>query len=168
MKKENPMRRLAAVLLASFVALPLVAAVGDGYRFHVKVTDGRTGLLANPEFAKLHMTDAQLEKAEDDRVILFDRVEGAKWNWLMVSWLYDGPPPEYAINEHGTAKSPAAADFTLTPIDYKKVRLRCAREQCRVSTTSLDGREVVTDLRRAETTDVRFDSDIAVTFAIEH
>ena len=160
------MRRLAAVLLVSLVALPLFAA--DGYRFHIKVTDGKSGLLANPSFAAMHLTDAQVDKAEDDRVLLLDRVEGAKWNWLMLSWLYDGPPPEYAINDHGTSKSIAAADFSITPLDYKKVRARCERERCRFSTTSTDGREVVTDLRRGETTDLRFDSDIAVSFGVEH
>lgn len=160
------MRRFAAVLLVSFVALPLLAA--DAYRFHVKVTDGRTGLQANPNFANLHMTDAQLDKAEDDRVILFDHVEGAKWNWLMVSWLYEGAAPEYAINDHGTARSAAAADFTLTPIDYRKARFRCAREQCRLSTTSNDGREVATQLRRGETKDIAFDTDLSVAFGVEH
>lgn len=163
------MRRFVAATIVSLLALPLFAADGsDGYRFHIKVTDGKSALLANPSFAQLHMPEAEVDKAEDDRVLLLDHVEGAKWNWLMLSWLYDGPPPEYAINARGTAKSLAAADFTFTPLDYKRLRLRCERDRCRFDTTSTDGREVSTELRRGETTDLRFDSDIAVGFPSEH
>lgn len=158
------MHRLAAVIAVSLLAVPLFAA--DAYRFHIKVTDGETGLRANPQFAELHMTEAQVSKAADDRVLLFDHVDGAHWNWLMVSWLYDGPPPSYGINEHGAARS--SADVTITPLDYKKFRLRCERERCGVGTTSPDGREVETKLERGETTDLRFDSDVALSFAAEH
>jgi hypothetical protein len=160
------MHRLAALVVVSLLAVPLFAA--DGYRFHIKVTDGETGLRANPQFAELHMSEAQVTKAADDRVLLLDHVEGARWNWLMVSWLYDGPPLAYAINDRGTARSAAAADVTLTPIDYKKFRLRCERDRCSVSTTSPDGREITQRLDRGETADMRFDSDVALSFGAEH
>lgn len=159
------MPRLAVVIAVSLLAVPLFAA--DGYRFHIKVTDGETALRANPQLVELHLTEAQIARAADDRVLLLDHVDGARWNWLMVSWLYDGPPPAYAINERGTSRSAAAADVTLTPIDYKKFRLRCERERCSVATTSPDGREVATKLARGETTDVRFDSDVALSFGSE-
>lgn len=162
------MRRLAAaaVLFVSLLALPLFAA--DGYRFQIKVTDGRTALLANPALAELHMTEAEIERAADDRVILLDHAEGPRWKWLTLSWLYDGAPPQYGLNERGTTKSAAAADVTITPLDYKRFRLRCERDRCRVTTTSGDGREAVTELRRGETADLRFQSDIAVAFDAEH
>jgi hypothetical protein len=155
------MHRLAAVLFVSLLAPPLLTAP-DRYRFHVKVTDGETALRANPALAELHMSDAQLARAADDRVLLFDRVEGAHWKWLMLSWLYDGPAPEYALNDRGTAKSSAAADFSIEPVDSKRFRARCLRDRCRFLTTSLDGREVVTDLERGGTTEMRFDSDVDV------
>lgn len=159
-------RVAAAVLLASFAAIPLFAA--DLYRFHIKVTDGETALRAHPALAELHLTEEQIARAADDRVVLLDRTEGLDWGWLTMSWLYDGPPPEFALDEHGSARSASDADFSVTPIDYRKFRVRCGRELCRFGTTSPDGREVTTELRRGETAELRFDSDVDVGFPAAH
>ena len=78
------MRRLVLIVAAAaLIALPLAAS--DGYSFHLKVTDGKTGLLANPDFEKLHMPPQQLERAANDRVMLFDHAAGAHWKWMMLS-----------------------------------------------------------------------------------
>ncbi len=42
------MRRvISIVVLTAVLAVPALAG-DDGYRFHLRVTDGRTGFLANP------------------------------------------------------------------------------------------------------------------------
>jgi hypothetical protein len=158
--------RKAAVLFVSLIALPLLAA-DAGYRFHIQVTDGRTALLANPSLAEMHLTDAQIEKAGDDRVLVLDHAQGAKWKWLMLSWATEGPTPKWMLNDQGTSTA-ALADISIEPIDYQRFRARCLRAQCRFATTSADGRDVVTGLERGATTELRFKSDIAVSFVGEH
>src|SRR5262245_19804780 len=96
------MRRLLSVLIScGWFALPAIA--GDGYRFHLKVTDGRSGLLANPHFDELEISQEHLDRAVKDRVLVFDHAAGAHWIWYMVSWLEDRPTIENGINSRGGA-----------------------------------------------------------------
>ncbi len=46
------MRKIALILAApTWIAFSAIA--DEGYKFHITVTDGRTGLKANPQFADL-------------------------------------------------------------------------------------------------------------------
>jgi len=50
----------------------LLLALLAVYTFHIKVTDARTALLANPHFDELKLSPEQLERAAHDRVMLLD------------------------------------------------------------------------------------------------
>ena len=147
------MHRIVLVLTAALIASPLLAA--DGYSFHLKVTDGKSALLANPDFEKLHMPPAQLEKAAGDRVFLLDHTKDAHFVWLMLSWLDRKPADEYGINSHGVAALDKDADFGLTPVDNDTVAIRCLHAHCQVNAITL---------AKGETKQFPFDSDFKFVF----
>jgi hypothetical protein len=147
------MHRIVLVLTAALIASPLLAA--DGYSFHLKVTDAKSALLANPDFEKLHMPPEQLEKAAADRVLLLDHAKDAHWIWLMLSWLDRKPADEQGINSHGVASVKDGADVGLTPTDDGTIRIRCLREHCQINTVTL---------AKGETKEFPFDSDFKLVF----
>lgn len=149
------MRRYLPVLI--LIALP---ALADGYKFHVNVTDGRTGLLANPDFEKLKLTEEQLDRAAKERVMVFDHTTGTHWIWLMMSWPEDRPTVELGINDRGGGAPGKNADIGLTPLDGGMIRLRCYREQCAIRV----GLRPTVTLQNEESRDFPLDSDFDITF----
>ena len=153
-------RRLAALLSLS---MALSAAAADRYTFHMKVTDGRTALLANPQRDQLKLSPHQLERAAKDRVLLLNEATGAHWTWLMLSWLANKPDAEHLINDRGTAKS-TDADLGLIPTAHGTAKLRCYRESCLIRTT-VEGRVSSTLLGQDESVEIPLDSDVEISFA---
>ncbi len=139
------------MLLLAFPAL-----AEDAYKFHLTKTDGRTGLLANPRFSELRMSQEQLDRAAKDQVMVLDHTTGAHWVWLMLSWKVD---VEQAINDRGSGIPGKDADLSLTPLQNGKVRVRCYREQCRVHAS-----KNVT-LKKGESKDFSVDSDFEIAFS---
>ncbi|HEY0371054.1 MAG TPA: hypothetical protein VGD79_03590 [Thermoanaerobaculia bacterium] len=131
--------------------------------FHVTLTDGRTALQANPKFDELKLSEAQLQDAAKGRVLMLDRTSGAKWNWLVLSWLDNKPAPEHGLNESGVGVVGKTADVSLTPIDDQTFAVRCLHDDCAV-TSSRDGKAEKAALKRGESQQVPFDSDVRVTF----
>lgn len=117
------------------------------YTFHLKLTDGRTALLANPQ---LKTTPAQLERAAKDRVILLDDGKGAHWYWMMLSWKVDA---EQGVNPRGGADPKKDADVAFTPKESGKVRIRCLAEECKAGKTVL---------KNGESVEVEPDVDVSV------
>src|SRR4051794_34176425 len=109
----------------------LIAALVVHYTFHLRLTDGRTGLMANPRFAELNVSEAQLERAEQDRVMLLDRTTGTSWKWLMLSWIEKDPRPEQVVD----------ADLGLTAGTDKRVKVRCLQTRCEILAMTANGRE---------------------------
>ena len=145
------MRRILLLAAAVLFALPLAAS--EGYSFHLKITDGRTGLLANPDFEKLHMTAQQLEHAAHDRVMLFDQASGTHWRWMMLTW--PDKPLEQGINSHGAAKVGGGADVAFSPAAGGNIHLRCLRTRCHAGGATL---------AKGESKDFPADSDFKLTF----
>jgi len=131
--------------------------------FHVTLTDGRTALQANPNFEQLKMSEEQLQDAAKGRVLMLDRTSGAKWNWLMLSWLDKKPAPEHGLNESGVGVVGKTADVSLTPIDANTFAVRCLHDKCEV-TSSRHGKAEKVTLKNGQTQTVRFDSDVRVVF----
>jgi hypothetical protein len=150
------MRRSLA-LVAMLSALPVIA--DESYRFHFCVTDGRTALLANPQFTQMKMPDAMLERAATERVMLFDRGEGARWYWLMASW--PAKPVEQGFDSRGSSKNP---DFGLTPNTDGTVKFRCGRERCQVRVTTPDAKVSSFDLKSDQSQNLPVDADFELTF----
>lgn len=145
------MRRLLLIVAAAvLIALPLAAS--DTYSFHLKVTDGRSALLANPDFEKLHMSPRQLERAAGDRVMLFDHATGTHWKWMMLSWL--DKPLEQGLNTRGAAKPDVNADIGLTPAANGMLHVRCLSARCQVGTVTLS---------KGESKDFPTDSELELT-----
>jgi hypothetical protein len=117
------------------------------YTFHLKLTDGRTALLANPQ---LKTTPAQLERAANDQVLLFDHGKGAHWYWMMLSWKTD---VEQGVNARGGADPKKDADIGFTPKTDGKIRIRCLRDECKVGKVSL---------KNGESIEVEPDVDVSV------
>ncbi|HEY6140140.1 MAG TPA: hypothetical protein VI670_20500 [Thermoanaerobaculia bacterium] len=127
----------------------MLLALLAAYTFHVRVTDARTALLANPHFEELKLTKEQLERAAHDRVMLFDRTTGSHFTWLMMSWPEDKPAVEQTLNDG----APGTPDVGLTPKSEKTLSIRCLREECRIGKVTL---------KKGESTEVPFDSDVRV------
>src|SRR5690349_4623669 len=106
---ESAMRRVMMVV-ATALLVTASASAADGYSFHIRVTDGRTGLLANPDFDKLSISAEQLEKAADSRVVVLDATKDTHWRWLMLSWFDGDPAKEQSIDDRGVARA-EQADF---------------------------------------------------------
>lgn len=158
------MKKLAfALALAAALPLAALPALTRGYKFHLKVTDGKTGLLANPQFADLKMSPKQLDDAQKNRVMLFSDAEGAHWHYLMLSWMESHPNAEQTLNDRGAAPA-ADADFGLVPLSTKTVRLRCLREQCTFAATTANGTRTDATLRKGETKELPLDADFVVGF----
>ena len=134
----------------SLMRKTLLLALLAVYTFHIKVTDARTALLANPHFDELKLSPEQLERAAHDRVMLLDHASGAHWIWLMMSWPEDKPVVEHTLNDG----APGKPDIGLTPKSETEVTIRCLREQCRIGKVTL---------KNGQSTDVPFDSDVSVT-----
>lgn len=156
--------RRTILILAVLIACALPALAEDGYTFHIKVTDAKTALQANPQYSQLQMRGGRLERAAKDRVMLLDHTAGAHWTWLMLSWPNTKPTPEQFINSRGGATPTADADLGLTPNDDGTLRTRCAREQCRIRVTTADKKASVVTLKKGETKDLPFDADYEVSF----
>lgn len=117
------------------------------YSFHLKLTDGRTALLANPQ---LKTTPAQLERAAKTQVMLLDHGEGAHWYWMMLSWK---PDVEQGVNEHGGADPKKDAHVGIMPKPDGKLRIRCLGEECKVGKATL---------KNGESVEVEPDVDVSV------
>jgi len=117
------------------------------YTFHVKLTDARTALLANPQ---VKVTAAQLERAANDQVILFDHAKGQHWYWMMLSWKTD---VEQGVNAKGAAKPDKDADVGFTPKADGKLRIRCLCDECKVGKVML---------KKGESVEVAPDADVSV------
>jgi len=156
------MRKLTLLAFLLFTTFSVYAA--DGYRFHIRVTDGRTGLLSNPDFEKLGMKPEQLENAKNDRVVVLNDTDGTKWRWLMLSWFDNDPKIEQGLAERGAVPADKA-DVTISAGRAGHFRLRCLRESCRV-TIAKDGRpDTYSDLARGEVSKhVPLDSTLTLRF----
>jgi hypothetical protein len=157
------MHKSVAVVIALLVAGSAFAGTASeptAFQFHVKLTDGRSALLANPNVADLKLTEEQVEKAANDRVLLLDETTGTSWTWLMLSWLESKPNTEHGLNRKGTAVPGKNADIGLTPIDQQTLKVRCLHEECTVTA----GAAAPVRLKNGESTNVAFDSDVQVTF----
>ena len=86
----------------------LLLALLAVYTFHIKVTDARTALLANPHLDELKLSPEQLERAAHDRVMMLDHSSGAHWIWLMMS--------EMQATRENTPETHATAFATWAPM----------------------------------------------------
>ena len=139
-------KAIFAAMVWALLALPALAQ--HEYTFHIKLTDGRTALLANPHFDELKMPAEQLQRAAHDRVMLLDHTTGAHWIWIMMSWPEDRPTVEHRLGD-GTGRE----DIGLTPKSAETLAIRCLQEQCRIGKTTL---------KNGASTEVPFDSDVSV------
>jgi hypothetical protein len=140
-------RHILFLLVAVLLAVPVFAA--DGYTFSIRVTDGRSALLSNPDFEKLGMTSEQLARAAADRVVVLDSAEGAHWRWLMLSWFATDPAVEQNVNDHGGA-APEKADFGLSAGRTGHFRLRCLRDECTVTVARPNERDRTLTVKRGD------------------
>ena len=154
----------AAYLIASIVLCAASLSAADHYQFHINVTDGRTGLMANPKFKELKISPEQLEHARNDKVIVLDRTEGAHWNWLMLSVLDKDPGVEYRINDRGVAGTPESADIGLTAGKNGNFSIRCLRDSCSIGVTTSGEHEAIVMLKKGESRDLPLDSDLNLAF----
>lgn len=153
-------RRLLALTLCALFALPALAA---GYSFHLRVTDGRTGILSNPQEEPAAMPAEQLAEAAKSRVLLFERVQGARFVWLMIGWPEGRKDAEYAINEAGSLwASDEEADLALAPKESGLVTVRCLRAQCRIHVTDGGDRRVDVTLNEGQSADLPMNADFDV------
>ena len=125
-------RSIVFLVVAVLFTAPVLAA--GGYTFDVRVTDGRSGLLANPDFANMAITAEQFERAAGSRVVVFEKTTGTHWRWLMLSWFDNDRTIEQRINERGSAP-PEKADFAIGAGRTGHFRLRCLRDECGVTVT---------------------------------
>jgi hypothetical protein len=150
-------RPLFALTLCTLFALPALAA---GYSFHLRVTDGRTALLANPKGAP---PPEQLAEAAKSRVLLFERVKGAHFVWMMLGWPEGEQDTEYAINDAGGIKATdEKADLALAPKESGLVTVRCLRVQCRLHVTDGGDRRVDVTLNKGQSADLPMNADFDV------
>lgn len=147
----------AAVLLA--IAVAASASAETTIAFHVRLTDGRTALLANPSFAELKLSEEQLERAATDRVLLLDQTSGTRWTWLILSWLED-KNVEHGLDTAGVAVVGKGADVSLTPLDDDTVSVRCLHERCELTVAG----EKIATLKNGQSQKVAWDSDVRVAF----
>jgi len=146
---RNALLTIAACALLAWPAM----AQDEEVAFHIRLTDARTALLANPRFDELKISPEQLERAAHDRVMLLDHTSGMHWTWLMLGWPEGKPPAEHGLNGRGVALPGKDADFSVTPKSEETVTIRCLHEQCRIEKATL---------KKDESTDVPFDSDVTV------
>jgi hypothetical protein len=149
-------------VIACVLAFPALAQ--EGYRFHIRVTDARTGLLANPKFEELKIPADQLERAANERVMVFDHAAGGHWMWLMLGIPVGKPAEERGINARGGATPDAGADIGLTLNEDGTVRTRCLRPRCRIRVTTTDKRESSVTLESGQWKDLPLDADFDLAF----
>ena len=141
------LRNVLVLVVAVLLAVPVFAA--DGYTFNIRVTDGRSGLLSNPDFEKLAMTPEQVARAAGDRVVVLDNADGTHWRWIMLSWFDNDPGIEQRVNDRGGA-TPEKADFGFSSGRAGHVRLRCLRDECAITVTRPDERDSVFTVKRGD------------------
>ena len=139
--------RRSIVFLVVAVLFTAPAQAAGGYTFDVRVTDGRSGLLANPDFADMAITAEQFDRAAGSRVVVFDKTTGTHWRWLMLSWFDNDPSIEQRVNDRGAAP-PEKADFAFSAGRAGHVRLRCLRDECAFTVTRPDERDSVFTVKR--------------------
>jgi hypothetical protein len=157
------MRNAAAAILFT-LAVAASASAQTTLAFRVRLTDGRTALLANPSFAELKLSDEQLQRAASDRVLLLDHTSGAKWTWLILSWLPSKPDAEYGLNAAGTAAIDKGADVGVKPLDEHAFRVRCLHERCELTISRNGEQEQKSTLAKGQAQTVAYDSDVRVAF----
>jgi hypothetical protein len=160
MSMSKPFLGAAVVAL---IALPLFAA--EGYSFHIKVTDAKTALLANPKQNEPNapqMSPDFLERAAKNRVLLLDHTKGTEWSWLMLGWPKTQPTAEQFINVHGSAKADSG-DIGMTPDPNGKMRLHCMRAECQIQVT-VSGKQTSVTLKKDQSRALPLDADYDVTF----
>ena len=156
-------RTVLVVAVMMCISVPVFAA--DKYAFHIRVTDGRTGLLSNPDFQKLGISEEQLEKAAKHRVVVMNEASGTRWHWLMLSWFDNKPEVEQALNERGSA-GPDKADIAISSGSAGHLRIRCLRDECRISVRRPEHADTQTELKRGEQSqDIPLDSSLTFSFA---
>ena len=156
-------RHLYTILVAVLLAVPALA--GDGYSFNIQVTDGRTGLHANPDFATMDITPEQLERAAGDRVVVFDKTTGPHWRWMMLSWFDNDRTVEQRINDRGVARTVESADFGISAGRNGHFRLRCMRDECAVTVTGADEKPGTLTLKRDDLSpDLPLPARVSLTF----
>ena len=153
-------RTVLFLLVAVLIAVPAFAAAG--YSFDIRVTDGRTALLSNPDYAKLGISPEQLERAAKERVVVLDGAKDAHWRWLMLSWFDADPVVEQTINDRGAGQ--ADPDFALASGSAGHFRLRCLRDECAIALTHGEQESTVTLKRKELSPDLPLDSRLALTF----
>lgn len=154
------MRRLAVTfVLTVLVAFPALA--GTTYSFQLRVTDGKTALKANPKFALLAMTDAELDKAANDRVLLFERKSGTAWNWLMLSWLENAPGKGQFVNLLG-ATDPKQADIGVAASEKGGIVIACLRTECEVTSKSDSAGKSTKSLKPGEAAELPSDARLEI------
>lgn len=154
--------------LTTFLALLMLvgsASAQSVMRFHVKLTDGRTALLANPKFDEMKLTDEQVRRAANDRVLLLDQTSGTHWTWLMLSEVGDKPAAEHKLDARGVAASGQTADVGLTVVGERTLRVRCLRADCTLLATGADDKQASTRLAKGEGSVVPIDSFVELSFA---
>ncbi|HUR83355.1 MAG TPA: hypothetical protein VM733_21530 [Thermoanaerobaculia bacterium] len=149
------MRRLALVLL---IALP---ALADGYSFHLRVTDGKTALLANPAGAPPQM---QPDAAAKTRVLSFERVKGAHFQWMMLGWPEEKKDVSYLLNDRGGAKEVEKADIAIAPLESGAVAITCHRSRCAVHVSDGGDRRADATLTKGQTADFPLNADFKLEF----
>ena len=155
------MRRLAAIIvLATLAAVPALA--GTSYSFHLRLTDGKTALKANPKFAMLAMTEDQLEKAAGDRVMLFERKSGAAWDWMMLSWLEKSPGKGQYLNLQG-ATDRKQADIGVASGEKGSIVIACLRGDCEIAASSATSGKSKKELPAGNAAEFAPDSRLEVT-----
>jgi hypothetical protein len=155
------MRKFALMIVA--VVFTLSAQAAEGYRFHIRATDGRTALQSNPDFEKLHVSAEQLEQAANDRVVVLNDTEGTHWRWLMLTWRENDPKTEHALSTRGV--TPKSADLAISAGSPGHLRLRCLQEACAVRVDHDAQPETSFSLKRGETSpDVPLDSTVTLAF----
>lgn len=148
-------------LLFTMTALLLASAAfaGDHYRFHVRITDARSGLASNPD-AAVNVAPEQMSQAVLSRVFVLDHTTGLQWKWLMLNSELRGKKVEEGFNEHGSASPKKDADLVLSAGDQDAIKLRCLRDRCSVTNA---GKTV--ELKKGESATIAADSDVEVSFA---
>lgn len=150
-------------LVAPALLFALTAAAEDAYQFRLRLTDGRTGLMANPQFEKMQMPADQLERAAQSRVLVLDRVSGAHWVWLMLSAAEH--PVEQRINATGGGGlKESEADLGLTAQADGTVAVRCIRQRCDIRITRDDVELRSVSMTLGEIEDLPLDAHYDIVF----
>jgi hypothetical protein len=153
--------RKGLLFCALLVVMASNAVALDRYSFHIRVTDGRTGLLANPGFAELKVTPERLAEAAKERVIVLERSTGTKWRYYMLTW-EKNPNDELRLNESGGARPQHPADISLMAAPAGMVKIRCLTRGCAISATNPGRAATELHLKADQWGEVPLDSDLSI------